>query len=164
MRSTHGSRSSGSTYPAWVAPPRPKVPYNFAMLACFVGRLVDELGYDQFDVLGISWGGGLAQQLAFQYPRRCRDGAGQHRDRHADGAGQPSACSQDAHPAELPRPDYARSIAAQCTAAGCDPARRGEARAVRAGAPRAKGGYFLQLLAGVGWTSLPPCRSSGSRP
>ena len=25
-------------------------------------------------------------------------------------------------------------------------------------------GYVLQLLAGVGWTSFPPCRSSGSPP
>ena len=49
--------------------PGPKVPYNFAMLACLVRRLVDRLGYDRFDALGISWGGGLAQQLAFQNPR-----------------------------------------------------------------------------------------------
>ena len=48
------------------------MPYNFAMLACLVGTLLDRLGYDQFDALGISWGGGLAQQLAFQHPRRCR--------------------------------------------------------------------------------------------
>ncbi len=52
--------------------PTPKVPYTFAMLACFVARLLDRLGYDRFDVLGVSWGGGLAQQLAVQTPRRCR--------------------------------------------------------------------------------------------
>ena len=52
--------------------PAPKVPYTFATLACLLGRVVDELGYDRFDALGISWGGGLAQQLAFQNPRRCR--------------------------------------------------------------------------------------------
>ena len=48
------------------------MPYTFATLACFVATLVDRLGYDRPDVLGISWGGGLAQQLAFQNPRRCR--------------------------------------------------------------------------------------------
>lgn len=31
------------------------------------------------------------------------------------------------------------------------------------GAPRAPAaGHFLQLLAGVGWSSLPPCRPSGA--
>jgi pimeloyl-ACP methyl ester carboxylesterase len=52
--------------------PAPLLPYNFPMLACFLGKLLDRLGYDEFDVLGISWGGGLAQQVAFQHPRRCR--------------------------------------------------------------------------------------------
>ena len=50
----------------------PRLPYTFPVLACFVTRLLDALGHDRFDVLGISWGGGLAQQLAFQNPRRCR--------------------------------------------------------------------------------------------
>ncbi|MGH3507235.1 MAG: alpha/beta fold hydrolase, partial [Nocardioidaceae bacterium] len=52
--------------------PTPRLPYNFPLLAWFLGRLLDRLRYDYFDVLGISWGGGLAQQLAFQHPRRCR--------------------------------------------------------------------------------------------
>ena len=101
--------------------PTPKVPYNFALLACFVGTLLDRLGYDRFDVLGISWGGGLAQQLAFQSPPPLpASGAGQHRYRHADGAGPPSACSARCSPPGAsstrgtPWPSH-RS----CTAAGC---------------------------------------------
>src|SRR6266542_1340104 len=35
-------------------------------------RLHDSLGDDQFNVLGTSWGGVLANQLAFPIPRRCR--------------------------------------------------------------------------------------------
>jgi pimeloyl-ACP methyl ester carboxylesterase len=50
----------------------PRVPYNFALLSMFLGRLLRELGYNTVDMLGISWGGGLAQQFAFQNPRRCR--------------------------------------------------------------------------------------------
>ena len=52
--------------------PAPKVPCNFAVLACFAGRLLDALGYDRSDALGMSRGGGLAQQLALQHPRRCQ--------------------------------------------------------------------------------------------
>ena len=50
--------------------PKPRLPYNFAMLAWFLVALLDRLGYDEFDILGISWGGGLAQQVAFQHRRR----------------------------------------------------------------------------------------------
>ena len=36
------------------------------------GRVLAKLGYGVVDVLGLSWGGALAQQFAFQNPRRCR--------------------------------------------------------------------------------------------
>ena len=34
--------------------------------------MLDQLGHEQVDVLGVSWGGALAQQFAFQQARRCR--------------------------------------------------------------------------------------------
>ena len=34
--------------------------------------MLDTLGYGRVDMLGYSWGGALAQQFAFQNPRRCR--------------------------------------------------------------------------------------------
>ena len=53
--------------------PRPRLPYRFSMVARLANRLMTQLGYTgQFDVLGVSWGGGLAQQFARQYPYRCR--------------------------------------------------------------------------------------------
>jgi poly(3-hydroxyalkanoate) depolymerase len=52
--------------------PPPILPYRFSSLACLVARLINKLDYCEVDVLGISWGGGLAQQFAFQYPRYCR--------------------------------------------------------------------------------------------
>jgi poly(3-hydroxyalkanoate) depolymerase len=49
------------------------LPYRFPTLASMARRLLLELGYDRpVDVLGVSWGGALAQQFAFQYPQRCR--------------------------------------------------------------------------------------------
>jgi poly(3-hydroxyoctanoate) depolymerase len=52
--------------------PRPALPYRFCNLARLVARLLDQLGYREVDALGVSWGGGLAQQFAIQYPGRCR--------------------------------------------------------------------------------------------
>ena len=54
------------------ASPAPHLPYRFATLAATLRGVVSQLGYPQADILGISWGGGLAQQYALQYPRHCR--------------------------------------------------------------------------------------------
>jgi pimeloyl-ACP methyl ester carboxylesterase len=112
------------------------VPYKFPMLACFVTRLLDELGYERFDVLGISWGGGLAQQLAFQNPRRCRrvvlvsTGTGMLMV-----PGRPAVLSKMVTSRRYRDPEYGRLL--------YDQERIGS-----------RSGYLLQLLAGVGWTSL----------
>jgi poly(3-hydroxyoctanoate) depolymerase len=50
----------------------PPIPYRLWMLALMTDHLLDRLGYDHVDALGISWGGGIAQQFALQNPRRCR--------------------------------------------------------------------------------------------
>jgi pimeloyl-ACP methyl ester carboxylesterase len=47
-------------------------PYGFPYLAWVLGRVLSRLGFGVVDVLGLSWGGALAQQFAFQNPRRCR--------------------------------------------------------------------------------------------
>jgi poly(3-hydroxyalkanoate) depolymerase len=50
----------------------PKRPMGMAGLASVAEGLLDALGYEQVDVLGVSMGGGLAQQLAHQAPDRVR--------------------------------------------------------------------------------------------
>src|SRR5438552_19120489 len=52
--------------------PAPLIPHRFSAHARLVTQLLDQLCYQQVDVLGVSWGGALAQQFAFQYPCRCR--------------------------------------------------------------------------------------------
>jgi len=47
-------------------------PRRIPGVASTVERTLDALGYDQVDVLGISLGGVIAQQLAHQAPRRVR--------------------------------------------------------------------------------------------
>ena len=52
--------------------PAPAVPYHLLTLPSLLAGLLDQLGYEQADVLGISWGGGLAQQFALSRPDRAR--------------------------------------------------------------------------------------------
>src|SRR6266545_3054726 len=52
--------------------PLPRAPYRLPGLARLVARLLDQLGYPTVDLLGISWGGGLAQQFALSQGGRCR--------------------------------------------------------------------------------------------
>jgi poly(3-hydroxyalkanoate) depolymerase len=50
--------------------PLPWVPLPMAGLAALLAGLLDRLGYARADVLGLSWGGGIAQQFALQHPDR----------------------------------------------------------------------------------------------
>ena len=52
--------------------PLSALPYRPSGIARLSARLVADLGYDRIDVAGVSWGGGIAQQLAHQYPALCR--------------------------------------------------------------------------------------------
>src|ERR1700730_7123752 len=131
-------------------------PYGFPYLAWVLGRVLSKLGMGVVDVLGLSWGGALAQQFAFQNPRRCR-----RLVLVATGTG---ALMVPAHPRVLakmltPRrfadPDYAASIAGELyggtvRAHGEDVARL-FLQQLHAGS---KMGYLHQLLAGSVWTSL----------
>ena len=52
--------------------PIPDKPYRFQALAKLVKAMLEQLNITAIDVLGISWGGALAQQLALDYPALCR--------------------------------------------------------------------------------------------
>jgi poly(3-hydroxyoctanoate) depolymerase len=69
---------------------RPRLPLRMGRLARIVEALLDELRLERVDVLGYSWGGGLAQELARRAPdvsvascfaRRARDLAEARHDR-----------------------------------------------------------------------------------
>jgi len=48
------------------------MPMRLCGMARLLDRLLNVLGYREVDVLGISWGGALAQEFAFRYPERVR--------------------------------------------------------------------------------------------
>ncbi|WP_428333751.1 alpha/beta fold hydrolase [Novosphingobium sp.] len=52
--------------------PDPIFPYTMAQIALTLASLFDRMQIDQVDVLGISWGGAVAQQFAFQHRARIR--------------------------------------------------------------------------------------------
>jgi len=52
--------------------PLPSRPYRFTGLSRLIAGMLTELGYDRVDVLGISWGGGVAQHFAAFQRARCR--------------------------------------------------------------------------------------------
>src|SRR5579862_2508573 len=52
--------------------PQPVGPYRFTGLCAMVAGMLTELGYGQVDVLGISWGGAVAQHFAAFQRARCR--------------------------------------------------------------------------------------------
>ncbi len=52
--------------------PLPQRPYRFSGLCKLIAALLSELGHETADVLGISWGGEVAQHFAAFQPGRCR--------------------------------------------------------------------------------------------
>jgi poly(3-hydroxyalkanoate) depolymerase len=135
----------------------PRLPYTFASLAMLLGRVLDRLDIAEVDVLGISWGGALAQQFAFQNPRRCRRLV---LVSTATGwmmvPAHPRVLSKMVTPQRYRDPGYAEAIAASLYG-GRMREEPGLARVLLNGhaPPASLRGYGLQLAAGLGWTSLP---------
>lgn len=140
--------------------PAPVLPYSYAALASLVGALVRTLGHDKVDVLGFSWGGGLAQQFAVTQARRCR-----RLVLAATGTGvamvpaRPPVLARMLTPRRHRDPDYARSIAGELYGGTMreHPEQAGHVLHADAETGSTRG-YVYQLLAIGGWTSLPALR------
>ena len=52
--------------------PDPVVPYNTFTMSWVAKKLLDRLGVLEADVMGVSWGGAMAQHFALQHPKRTR--------------------------------------------------------------------------------------------
>lgn len=136
--------------------PAPWRPYRPWTLASLSSRLLDQLGHKQVDVLGVSWGGLLAQQFAFQQANRCRrlllaaTSPG-----HLMVPGKLTVLLKMATPRRYKDPDYMNRIAGDIYGGalrGAPDLVRKHLRHVRWSSDY---GYYLQLIAGVGWSSLP---------
>jgi poly(3-hydroxyalkanoate) depolymerase len=134
------------------------LPYSFPYLAAVLGRLLSTLGLggEGVDVLGFSWGGALAQQFAFQNPRRCRRlilvstgvGIGMV-------PGRPAVLAKLLTPRRFLDHDYAVRVAGELYGGSA----RTDASTVKHLFDRqpmagSAAGYFHQLLAASAWNSL----------
>ena len=136
--------------------PRPLLPYRPSKLARLAAGLIAELGYTEIDIAGVSWGGGIAQQFAHQYPKLCRRLV---LAATAPGVtmvpGGPSVLWKMLTPRRYTDKAYMNRIAADLYGGAfrSDPSLIGRHAATMHGARNL--GYLYQLLAVAGWTSLP---------
>ena len=144
--------------PGTGASPDSPLPYGFPYLAAVLGGLLRKLHLDAegVDVLGLSWGGALAQQFAFQNPRRCRrlilasTGTGAIMV-----PGRPRVLAKMVTPRRFLDHHYAAAIAAELYGGSArDNPSVVEKLFDRQLMGGSRVGYLHQLLAGMVWTSL----------
>ena len=137
--------------------PLPVVPYHMTTLAPLVGQLLRRLGHERVDVLGFSWGGGLAQQFAVSQAERCRrlvlvgTGTGLIMV-----PGRPQVLAKMLTPRRHRDPGYAARIAAELYGGTMRTRPERAPEVLHAGDRHGPDrGYYYQLLAGFGWSTLP---------
>ncbi len=135
----------------------PVVPYRLWNLARLANKVLTRSGIaGQVDVAGVSWGGALAQEFAHRYPRRARRLLLAATTAGAIAVpGRWSALSKMLLPRRYADPAYFSSIGPALYGGKFreDPALLAKyAHLIRA--PKGVG-YYYQLLAASGWTSVP---------
>ena len=132
--------------------PDPVVPYNAMMMARIAARLLDRFGMPMVDVMGVSWGGAMAQQFALQNSART------HRLILAATSagmlmipGKPAALVKMADPRRYIDPNFMNKHFKTLYGG----ATSGKEDHIGRITPPSKTGYFYQLMAMIGWTSAP---------
>ncbi len=135
----------------------PRLPVRLPRLARVVTRMLDALGYREVDVLGVSWGGALAQEIAHQAPERVRRlvlaatscGVG-------SAPGHPLALVAMANPLRFHSQWYYQLVAPHIYGGATrrSPRQRGDDMRLWLRRPPSYRGYAYQLMAIAGWSSL----------
>ena len=135
--------------------PDPAVPYNPFTMSWTATQILDQLGIPEADVMGISWGGAMAQHFALQHPGRTRrlvlaaTTAGMLMV-----PGNPAALTKMANPrryidAEFMNEHFMTLYGGMTKRPGSKAQHIGRLK------PPSPRGYLYQLIAMMGWTSLP---------
>jgi len=133
----------------------PVLPYRLNGIAGLAIQVLDHFGHTQADVLGVSWGGAVAQQFARSHPARCR-----RLILCATSTGtimvpsNPLVALKLATPLRFTNKRYARRVAAEIYGGDF---RRSPDLAIETFKHikwQSRLGYYLQLAAAAGWTSV----------
>jgi poly(3-hydroxyalkanoate) depolymerase len=128
-------------------------PYRHWMAARWARKLADSFGFDTVDVMGVSWGGALAQQFAFQYRNRvgklilCATSSGMTMI-----PGRPASLSKMVDTRRYTDPEFMRENFAKLYGDMADDSAGSHIDNLLPPDPK---GYLFQLLAFAGWSSLP---------
>jgi poly(3-hydroxyalkanoate) depolymerase len=132
--------------------PDPRVPYNAFLMARIAWLLLQQFEIETVDVMGVSWGGAMAQHFALQH-----SGSVNRLVLAATTAGMfmvpgnIAALSKMVDPRRYIDPSYMEKHFATLYGGSTDGATGHTGRIT----PPSKTGYFYQLLAMIGWTSAP---------
>jgi pimeloyl-ACP methyl ester carboxylesterase len=138
--------------------PATRWPRRFCGLARLLVRALDVLGYGVVDALGVSWGGGLAQELARRHPDRvARLILAATSTGMLSVPGRLGALLVLATPRRYTSPTYFAEVAPILYggAARDRPELLQEQGHLRFIRPPSARGYLWQMAAGIGWTSFP---------
>jgi poly(3-hydroxyalkanoate) depolymerase len=142
---------------------RPAMPFRLSDLAVIMAQLIQQLGHEQADVFGVSWGGALAQEFAHTCSEHCRRlilGS------TAAGVmtmipGNPMTMMTVMNPMRFMQKDYVANNAMRMYGGRLrdDPNAAGEISkhlmGGNGGPGGSMGGAMYQMMALMGWSSLP---------
>jgi poly(3-hydroxyalkanoate) depolymerase len=132
--------------------PDPVVPYNAIMMARIASLLLAKFDIPLVDVIGVSWGGAMAQQFAMQNATQTNKlilmatSAGMLMV-----PGNPAALIKMADPRRYIDPEFMNKHF-KTLYGGADDGKGGHISRIT---PPSKTGYMYQLIAMMGWTSAP---------
>lgn len=134
----------------------PILPWRLKDYAAVVEKVLNDLGIEKVNLMGVSWGGALAQQFAKQYPQRC--------ERLILAATSPGQLMvpgtlpvllKMSNPRRYYDKNYMRRIAGQIYGGKFRTNKLSANKFADLTVPPSKRGYYYQMLALVGWSSLP---------
>ncbi len=137
--------------------PDPLIPYTPFIMSWTAAQLLSRYGLDQVDVMGVSWGGAMAQHFALQHPGRTRRLT---LIATTPGMlmvpGNPAAFTKMADPRRYIDPDFMNEHFATLYGGvdkdGAEHQKDSHIGRLKPPSPR---GYMYQLLCMMGWSSLP---------